>query len=168
MATKEVPPYAPCTMGQSQNGSNVTLRIVKVTASKPKGRRAFGTRTMLDVIRNFLRPPTPAQKRADIEFLASGGELKVVARSTSANKNTGSHRTPQGYLYLSRDRLSWKGRRQPELLFAKGEWIARPPPPDSPRTTWSLLSLVDKEARQVHHEFRVPTPDLDLVIAAFA
>jgi hypothetical protein len=28
--------------------------------------------------------------------------------------------------------------------------------------------LVDKEARQVHHEFRVPTPDLDLVIAAFA
>jgi hypothetical protein len=58
-----------------------------VAASKPKARRASGTTTMLDLIRNFYRPPTPAHKRVDIECLASGGELKVVATSISAKKN---------------------------------------------------------------------------------
>lgn len=146
----------------------MTHRIGKMAASKPKARRASGTRAMLDVIRNFYRPPTPAQKSADIEYLASGGELKVVARLISAKKNTGMHWIPQGHLYLSSNRLIWKGRHHPDLLFAKGEWIARPPSSDGPPTSWSLISLVDKETHQVHHEFRVPTPDVDLVIAAFS
>jgi hypothetical protein len=35
------------------------------------------------LIRNLYRPPTTAQKKADIEYVASGGELKVAARLIS-------------------------------------------------------------------------------------
>lgn len=136
--------------------------------SMEQSRRAAGTRTMPDVIRNLYRPPTPAQKAADLEYLATGWTLKVAALLVSAKKNSGVHWIPQGYLYLSRDMLIWKGSHHPELPFAKGEWIARPPPPDNRWTKSSLISLVSNNDHSIHYEQRIPTPDVDLVVAAFS
>ena len=135
---------------------------------KRRVRRAAGTRTMLDVLRNLYRPPTAAQKHADVEYVASGGELKVAARLVSAEKSSPVHWIPQGHLHVSKDAMTWKGSHHPDLFFAKGEWIARPPPSDGRRTQWSLISVVNNGDRIVHHEIRIPTPDVDLIVAAFS
>lgn len=122
---------------------------------------------MLDVIRNLYRPPTTAQKKVDIEYVASGGELKVAARVISSERKSGVHWIPQGHLYVLSDAMTWKGRHHSDLFFAKGEWIVRGPPSDGRGYQWSLISLVNIENPGVHHEIRVPTPDVDLVASVF-
>lgn len=92
----------------------------------PKPRRASGTRTMPDVLRHLFRPPTAAQKKADVEDLHSGGELIVAARLTSARPQSGVHWVPQGYLHLTNEKITWKsGHKLPDLTFSKDEWIVR-------------------------------------------
>jgi len=51
-----------------------------MASPEPNARRASGTRTMRDVLRKLFRPPTIAQKKADVDYLRSGGELIVNAR----------------------------------------------------------------------------------------
>jgi hypothetical protein len=123
---------------------------------------------MLDVVRHGFRPPTEQQKTADVAHVAAGGELAVAAMPISHVKQAGIHWTPQGRLFVTSSTVTWKGSRLtnlPDLRFDKGEWIVRITPP----TQWSwaakfvLVSLVSEHDRTVHHEFRIPTPDAELI-----
>lgn len=60
-----------------------------------KPRRAAGTRTMPDVLGNFFRPPTAAQKAEDLREVLAGRELLVTCR---LNTPHGSGVKVGGYL----------------------------------------------------------------------
>jgi hypothetical protein len=71
-------------------------------------------------------------------------------------------------LFVTSSTMTWKGGRftnLPDVRFDKGEWILRTTPP----TQWSLVakfvlvSLINEHDRTIHHEFRIPTPDADLI-----
>ena len=144
-------------------------RIGTMARSKPNVRRASGTRTMLDVWRNLFRPPTAAQKQADLDLLHSGGELIVTATLSSARTHTGVHWVPQGYLHLKSEESTWKSiHKLPDLNFRKGNWIVRSTPQGSLASRVTIVSLVNRQDVSVHHEMRIPTPDLDLVLAALS
>lgn len=143
------------------------LASALVVLSTAKPRRASGSRTMLDVVRNLYRPPASAQKAADLEYLVEGGELLVAARLTCSTARAGAHWLPQGYLHLTNNVVTWRGRHHTEMQFNRGEWSIRTTPPDDRQGRWVLMSLVQESDQTVHHEMKIPTPDVDLVEAAF-
>ena len=63
--------------------------------------------------------------------------------------------------------ITWKASRLtnlPDVRFDKTDWVMRL----TPHSQWSgakfvLVSLVNEHDRTIHHEFRIPTPDADLI-----
>jgi hypothetical protein len=135
------------------------------TPSKP--RRAAGTRTSIDVLRNVFRPPTNTQKAADLADVRNGRELLVAARLLLPNRS-GVHWVPQGHLHLFRDQAIWRGRGHPEMTFRRGEWFVRTTPHGQAHNKFGIVSFLSKIDSQTHHEIRVPNPDLDLVRAVLS
>jgi hypothetical protein len=125
---------------------------------------------MVDTLRHGFRPPSEAEKATDADYVAAGGELAVAAMLMSQQRQKGLHWLPQGRLLVTRQMVTWKGSRQTrfaEIGFARGEWTVRV----TPRTQWSrsksvLVSFVNNNDRTIHHDFRIPTPDVDLVESA--
>jgi hypothetical protein len=123
---------------------------------------------MLDVIRHGFRPPTEEQKRADAEYVAAGGTVAVAALPISHEKRGGIHWTPQGNFFVTKSTMTWKGSRLtnlPEVRFDKADWILRLTPQSqrSLAAKFVLVSLVNEHDRAIHHEYRIPTPDSDLI-----
>jgi hypothetical protein len=122
---------------------------------------------MPDVLRHGFRLPTEQQKRADAEYVAAGGVLTVTALPISHERQGGLRWTPQGRFFVTSSTMTWKASRLtnlPDVRFDKADWIVRL----TPQTQWSgtkfvLVSLVNENDRTIHHEFRVPTPDADLI-----
>lgn len=88
----------------------------------------------------------------------------------SREKQGGIYWTPQGRFIVSSSTMMWKGSRLanlPDVRFDKVDWIVRL----TPQTQWSwaakfvLVSLVNEHDRTIHHDFRIPTPDADLIAA---
>jgi hypothetical protein len=151
-------------ISQNQVADAVLPKIDLVASSKLKPRRSAGTRTALGVLRHLFRPPTPVQKSADLEYVASGGELIVSALLVSARKRTGVHWLPRGHLHLNRTTATWRGKHKfPDLTFSEGDWIVRSNPPDT-SARFALVSFVNEWDRGVHYELRIPTPDLQLLV----
>ena len=124
---------------------------------------------MLDVLRNFYRPPTPAQKAADLATVNAGGELLVACWLIP--EPTGEHvrAYPHGHLHVFRDRIVWKGgRKHPDRTFLRGEWMVRISPPKNSFVKFGIVSLVNQSNTRDHQELRVPTPDLALVHAVMS
>jgi hypothetical protein len=136
-------------------------------ASSSKPRRAAGTRTSIDVLRNFFRPPTDAQKAADLADVQNGRELLVSARLLLPRRS-GVHWIPQGHLHLFSDRAVWRGRGHSEMTFGRGEFFVRTTPHGQAYNAFGIVSLLSKADGQTHHEIRVPNPDLDLVRAVLS
>ena len=69
---------------------------------------------------------------------------------------------------MTNEGITWRKWRYADLVFLKGDWVARTTPPELQRgrysrTSYGLLSLVHHSDSNANQTFRVPTPDLDLI-----
>jgi hypothetical protein len=133
-------------------------------------RRAAGTRTWIQAFRHGFRPPTPEQKAADLLAVQQGHELLVACQliPTFILRTRGKHAIQGGFLHVTKEGIVWKKWQHPDLVFLKGDWVARTTPPELQRgrysgTSYGLLSLVHQSDSNANQTFRVPTPDLDLI-----
>jgi hypothetical protein len=114
------------------------------------------------VLKNFLRPPTEAQKAADIAEANTGRELLVACRLPLPDgRKTGFF--PHGKLHVFDDRVVCRIKNLPEVTFRRGEWTVTTTPRGRAPNQFGYVHLVNKVDPSIHHELRIPNPDLDLI-----
>ncbi len=134
--------------------------------TRTRSRRAAGTRTMVDVLRGFMRGRMTGQPSADQEAVKNG-EQRVVR--CYVQPEIGEHRRQwkPGYLHVLADTVSWKGssRRWDTVVFPAGEWTVRARAVARSEHVYRSFRVLECSRQGERHVVAVPKLDVDLCIS---